>query len=53
MANTIVLVAADHQHGLAYQRMKRISNYGFECQKPGIMPPGRTAVASIGLWSQR
>jgi hypothetical protein len=48
MANTVMLVSADHQNGLAGEWMIRIGNYGFECQKPGTMAPARTAVAGIG-----
>ena len=43
MVDPVVLVGTDHQNRLAGQRMKRISNYRFECQKPGIMAPARTA----------
>jgi hypothetical protein len=48
VANPVVLVLPDHQYGLAHLRMKRIGNHGFECQKPGIMPPVRTKVAKTG-----
>jgi hypothetical protein len=53
MVNAIMLVGADHQNHLAGQRMKRIGNYGFECQKPGTMAPARIAVESIGRSLQR
>jgi hypothetical protein len=53
VANTVVLVVPDHQHSLPHQRMKRIGNHGFECQKPGIMLPVRTKVEKIGLASHR
>jgi hypothetical protein len=36
-----MLVVADHQNRLADQLMKRINNYGFECQKPGAMASAR------------
>jgi hypothetical protein len=48
VTNTVVLVLPDHQHGPARQRMKRIGNHGFECQKPGIMLPVRTKAAKTG-----
>jgi hypothetical protein len=48
VVNAVMLVVADHQHGPADQRMKRISNYGFECQKPGTMAPARTAAPNTG-----
>ena len=41
MVNAVMLVVADHQNGLADQWMKRIGNYGFECEKPGTMAPAR------------
>jgi hypothetical protein len=48
VTNTVVLVVANHQDGLADHWMKRIGNYGFECQKPGTMAPVRTKVRKIG-----
>ena len=51
MVDPVVLVGTDHQNRLAGQRMKRISNYRFECQKPGIMAPARMKAAKIGpVW---
>jgi hypothetical protein len=37
MVNAVMLVVANHENGLADHGMKRIRNYGFECQKPGTM----------------
>ena len=48
VTNTVVLVVPDHQYGLARQRVKRIGNHGFECQKPGIMPPVRMKADKTG-----
>jgi hypothetical protein len=48
VANTVMLVLTDHQYGLSNERMKRIGNHGFECQKPGIMPPVRMKAEKIG-----
>ncbi len=50
VANPVMLVVADHQHGLANQRMKRVGDHGFKCQKPGTMAPARMAERGIGLW---
>ena len=44
---------ADHHQRLPDQRMKRISDNGFECQKPGIMAPARTKGRKIGRCSPR
>ncbi len=41
MVNAVMLVVANHENGLADHWMKRIGNYGFECQKPGTMAPAR------------
>ena len=38
-----MLVVTNHQDGPPNHRMKRTGDYGFECQKPGIMVPARTA----------
>ncbi len=46
MVNAVMLVVA--KNGLADHWMKRIGNYGFECQKPGTMAPARTAAGGIG-----
>jgi hypothetical protein len=48
MVDPVVLVGADHQNRLAGQRMIRIGNHGFECQKPGTMAPARTKVERTG-----
>jgi hypothetical protein len=48
MVNTVVLVVANHQDGLADHWMKRIGNYGFECQKPGTMAPVRMRAEKTG-----
>ena len=48
MVNAVVLVGADHQNRLAGQWMKRIGNYGFECQKPGTMAPARMPEDALG-----
>jgi hypothetical protein len=48
IVNAIVLVVAGHQNGLADQRMERIGDDRFVCQKPGTMAPAQTAVLSIG-----
>jgi hypothetical protein len=48
VANTVMLVLTDHQYGLPHERMKGIGNHGFEGQKPGIMPPVRTAEPVTG-----
>nr|WP_294557003.1 hypothetical protein [uncultured Rhodopila sp.] len=53
MADTVMLLSADHKNTLADQRMERIGNHGFERQKTGTMPPARTAVGSIGRSSRR
>jgi len=47
----VMLVLADHQHGLADQRVKRVGDHGFVCQKPGTMAPARTAGRNAGRWS--
>ena len=44
----IMLVVADHQDGLASQRVKWIEDLGFKCQKPGTMAPARTAAHVTG-----
>ena len=41
MVDPVVLVGTDHQNRLAGERMKWISNYRFERQKPGIMAPAQ------------
>jgi hypothetical protein len=48
MVDTVVLVGTDHQNRLAGQRMKRICNYRFECQKPGTMAPARMKAEKTG-----
>jgi len=48
MVNTVMLVVADYQHGLADQRMKRVGDHGFVCQKPGTMAPARTRAGQTG-----
>lgn len=48
VVNAVMLVVADDQHGLTDQRMKRIGDHGFECQKPGIMKLDRTAAREAG-----
>ncbi|HEY0204015.1 MAG TPA: hypothetical protein VGC15_07700 [Acetobacteraceae bacterium] len=48
VVNTVMLVVADDQHGLTDQRMKRIGDHGFECQKPGTMEPARMAEPATG-----
>ena len=37
VVDAAMLVIANHQHRLPSERMKRIGDNGFECQKPGIM----------------
>ena len=49
----VMFVIADHQQHLADQRMKRIGDSGFECQKPGTMAPARTKGQKTGLCSPR
>ena len=49
MVDAVMLMAADNQHGLTDQRMKWIGDDRFECQKPDIMTPARTAEPGIGL----
>jgi hypothetical protein len=49
VVDAAMLVVANHQHRLPGQRMKRIGDNGFECQKPGIMAPARMALPIIGL----
>ena len=48
VVDPVMFVIADHQQRLADQRMKRIGDNGFECQKPGTMAPARTKVAKTG-----
>jgi hypothetical protein len=48
MMDTVMLVVADHQNGLAGQWMKRIGDLRFERQKPGIMSPARIPGLIIG-----
>jgi hypothetical protein len=48
MMDTVMLVVADHQNGLAGQWVKRIGDLRFERQKPGIMSPARMAEPVIG-----
>ena len=49
----VMFVIADHQQHLADQRMKRIGDSGFECQKPGTMAPTRTKEQKTGPCSPR
>ena len=51
--NTVVLMVAGHQDHPAGQRVERIGDHGFECQKPGTMAPARTAAAIDGPCSVR
>ena len=48
IVNSVMLVITDHQHGLTNQRMKRVGDHGFECQKPGTMAPARTTAGGPG-----
>jgi hypothetical protein len=48
MANAVMDLFTHHQHHLPGERMERIGDLGFECQKPGTMAPVRTAVAGPG-----
>jgi hypothetical protein len=48
VVDAAMLVVTNHQHRLPGQWMKRIGDNGFECQKPGIMAPARTAEHVIG-----
>jgi hypothetical protein len=48
VVDAAMLVIANHQHRLPSERMKRIGDNGFECQKPGIMAPARTKAAKTG-----
>ena len=48
MVDAVMLVVANHQNRLAGQRMKRIGDNGFECQKPGIMAPARMKAEKTG-----
>ena len=48
MVNAVMLVVANHEHGLADHWMKRIGNHGFECQKPGTMAPAQTTARKTG-----
>ncbi len=43
VAGPVMFVIPDHQQRLPDQGMKRVGDNGFECQKPGIMAPARTA----------
>jgi len=45
LVNTVMLVVADHQDGLAEHWIKLIGNNCFECQKPGIMASARMRAA--------
>jgi hypothetical protein len=46
--DAIMFMVADHQYRLTDQRMERIGDNGFECQKPGTMAPARMAGRVIG-----
>ena len=46
--NTVVLMVARHQDRLTSQRVERIGDHGFECQKPGTMAPARTRAPRVG-----
>ena len=48
VVDAVMFVIADHQQRLPDQRMKRIGDNGFECQKPGIMAPARTPEPAVG-----
>ncbi len=48
VVTSVMLMLADHQHGLADQRMKRVGDHGFVCQKPGTMAPAQTAAREAG-----
>jgi hypothetical protein len=48
VADPVMLVTADHQQRLPDQRMKRVGDYAFECQKPGTMAPARMPEPVIG-----
>ena len=48
VADSVMFMIADHQQRLPDQRMKRIGDNRFECQKPGIMTPARTMGQKIG-----
>ena len=49
VVDPVMFVIADHQQRLADQRMKRIGDSGFECQKPGTMAPARMSEEKHGL----
>ena len=53
VVDPVMFVIADHQKRLPDQRMKRVGDNRFECQKPGTMAPARTAVGAIGRLSPR
>jgi len=44
----VMFTIADHQQRLPDQRMERVGDNGFECQKPGTMAPARTAARATG-----
>jgi hypothetical protein len=48
VVDAAMLVIANHQHRLPSERMKRIGDNGFECQKPGIMAPARRMAVRPG-----
>jgi len=48
IVNTIMLVIADYQDRLADERVERVGDHGFECQKPGTMAPAPIAGPKIG-----
>ena len=48
VVSAVMLVIADHQHGLTDQRVEPIGNDGFECQKPGIISPALMRAVKIG-----
>jgi hypothetical protein len=48
VVDAIMHMVSDNQHGLTGQRMKWIGNKNFECQKPSIMAPARTAEPATG-----
>jgi hypothetical protein len=48
VVDPVMFVIADDQQRLPDQRMKRVGDNRFECQKPGTMAPARTAAGGIG-----
>jgi hypothetical protein len=53
IVNAIVLVVAGDRDDLTNQRMERIGDHGFVCQKPGTMAPARMKAAEHGRSSRR